>query len=74
MIAVSTTINSIVEEATNLQSTRTLIARIEYLAFGQECDFEPFCIIVSHLFSQTNDDNAEPRRDVLNELADDPMS
>jgi hypothetical protein len=74
MIAVSTRIKTIVEEATNPQSTQRLIARTDILAFGQECDFEAFCIIVSHLFSQTNDDNAEPRGDVLCELADVPMS
>jgi hypothetical protein len=56
---VSTTIKTIVEEAINPQSTQRLIARTDIPAFGQECDFEAFCIIVSHLFSQTNDDNAE---------------
>jgi hypothetical protein len=58
-ITVSTTIKTIVEDATNPQSTQRLVARTDILAFGQECDFEAFCIIVSHLFSQTNDDYAK---------------
>ena len=48
-ITVSTTIKIIVEEVTNPQSTQRLIPRIDMVAFGQECYFEAFCIIVSHL-------------------------
>jgi hypothetical protein len=48
---VSTTIKTIVEEVTNPQSTQRLIARTDILGFGQECYFEAFCIIVSHLLT-----------------------
>jgi len=71
MIAVSTTIKTIVEEATNPRSTRRLISRIDIIAFGQECDLEAFCIIGSHLFSQTNDDNAEHCINALGRAAND---